>query len=104
MIRLRIERRTGPESKWSWSEIKEMVADVLLVIFGVWVLGHLIMFWIGGWLVIGEPSKPILAVETIMALGIIALGIDRWRAHRRARRAQPADSKSELSGYDSCPS
>ena len=86
MIMIKIERRTGPESKWSWSEIKEVVADVLLVIFGVWVLGHLVLFWIGGWLVIGEPSKPILVVETLMALGIIALGIDRWRVHRRARR------------------
>lgn len=77
MIRLKIERRTGPESRLSWSEIKEISADILLVIFGVWVLGHLVLFWIGGWLVIGEPSKPILVVETIMALGIIALGIDR---------------------------
>ncbi len=42
--------------------------------------------WIGGWLVIGEPSKPILVVETMMALGIIVLGIDRWLAHRRAKR------------------
>ena len=86
MIRLRIERRTGPESKLSWSEVKEIMADLLLVIFGLWLLGHFIMFWIGGWLVIGEPSKPILVVETIMALGIIVLGIDRWRAHRRAKR------------------
>ena len=83
MIKLKVERRTGSESKLSWSEVKEIIADVLLVIFGVWVLGHLIMFWIGGWIVIGEPSKPMLVLETIMALGIIILCIDRWRAHRR---------------------
>ena len=94
MIRIRIERKTGPESKLSWPEVKEIVADVLLVIFGVWVLGHLIMFWIGGWIIIGEPSKPILVVETLMALGIIVLGIDRWRAHRRDRRAQLEDSEA----------
>jgi len=39
MIRIRIERRTVPESKLSWSEIREISADILLVIFGVWVLG-----------------------------------------------------------------
>ena len=105
MIRIRIERKTGPESRLSWSEIKEIFADVLLVIFGVWVLGHLILFLIGGWLVIGEPSKPILVVETMMALGIIALGIDRWRAHRRARREVEQGflaSKSQMQTERSC--
>lgn len=51
MIRLKIERRKDAP-RLTWLEIKEILADVLLVIFGIWVLGHLIMFWIGGWIVI----------------------------------------------------
>lgn len=84
MIRIKIERR--PEStKLGWEKVKEAIGDGLLISLGLWVLGHLVLFWIGGWIVIGEPSKPILALETAGALGIIALGIDRWRSHSKAK-------------------
>lgn len=85
MIRLRLERRPESTSKFGWAEVKETLADFLLIFFGIWLLGHLVLFWIGGWIVLGEPSKPWLALETVMALGIIALGIDRWRSHSRAK-------------------
>jgi uncharacterized membrane protein SirB2 len=82
MIRLKIERR--PEAgKFNWDKAKEHLADGLVILFGMWLLFHLVLFWIGGWIIIGEPSKPILTVETAIALGIIALGIDRWRSHSK---------------------
>jgi uncharacterized membrane protein SirB2 len=82
MIKLKIERK--PEaSKFNWGKAKEYLADGLVIFFGVWLLFHLVLFRIGGWIIIGEPSKPILAVETAIALGIIALGIDRWRSHSK---------------------
>ncbi len=85
MIRIRIERIPQSTGKMEWGKLKESIADGLLIFFGLWFLGHLVLFWLGGWIVIGEPSKPILALETAGALGIIALGIDRWRSHSKAK-------------------
>ena len=85
MIRIKIERRPESTSKMEWAKVKEAIGDGLLILGGLWFLGHLVLFWIGGWIVIGEPSKPILMLETAGALGVIGLGIDRWRSHSKAK-------------------
>ena len=55
MTRIKIERR--PESaKLGWEKVKEAMGDDLLTFFGLWLLGHLALFWIADWIVIGEPS------------------------------------------------
>ncbi len=58
--------------------MKEIIGDILLIAFGIILLIHFILFWTVGWIHIGESNSAILAVETIMAVVIIAFGIERF--------------------------
>ncbi len=58
--------------------MKEIIGDILLIAMGIILLIHFVLFWTVGWIHIGESNSAILAVETLMAVGIIILGIDRY--------------------------
>jgi hypothetical protein len=66
-----------------------MLGNFLLILFGTWLLARLIAFGLDGWVATGAPSKPWLALQIIMSLSMIYLGIDRWRCHFRSMKGQP---------------
>ena len=68
-----------------WARTKDLVADILLMVFGGWLLFHFVMFWQYGWVFVGESCRPWLAVETTLAVVVIALGIDRLLDHTGGR-------------------
>ena len=85
MIMLKRERRPASGNEFGWEEFKDTIAFVLLILFSIFLLGHLVAFWFVGSLVIGESSGALLAVEIVMVSGIIVLGIERLRSHLKAK-------------------
>lgn len=82
-----------PAERTGWAEVKEILADFLLVFFGAWLFGRATLDWLNGLAIIGQLSTLMLAwmvIETGMSLCIIALGIDMWRSHSRERAEQLA--------------
>lgn len=59
--------------------MREIIGDLLIIALGIILILHFILFWFYGWILVGEPSKIILGVETAMAIGVLALGIERLR-------------------------
>ena len=82
-LKLRGERRA--KGRVTWTKAKELFGDFLIVFLGVWLLAHLVLFWLHGWIFVGENSTLVLTLETILALGILALGIDRLLTHLKGR-------------------
>lgn len=79
-----MERKSEP-ARWGWETLKESLSHHLLLVFGILFLGHLIAFWFTDWIVVGEPSKLWLILEILVALGVIALGVERLRKHSKSR-------------------
>lgn len=57
--------------------LKEIMAYCLVVALGLILIIHFTLFWIYGGVFIYEHNKIILALETIMSIGIIGFGIER---------------------------
>ena len=46
-----------------WGRTKDVVGDILLMVFGGWLLFHFVMFWLYGWVFVGESCGPWLAKD-----------------------------------------
>ena len=57
--------------------LKEIMAYCLVVALGLILIIHFALFWIYGGVFIYEHNKIILALETLMSIGIIGFGIER---------------------------
>jgi hypothetical protein len=57
--------------------LKEIMAYCLVVALGLILIIHFVLFWMYGGVFIYEHNKIILALETIMSIGIIGFGIER---------------------------
>jgi hypothetical protein len=66
--------------------IRDIVASLLLIAFGCILLLHFVLIWIYGTVRVYENSTIILAVETILALGIMVFGVERFFHHRNRAR------------------
>ena len=65
-------------SFWEW--FKELAGDALLAFFSLFLLAHFVMFWLEGYVRIGEPNLVLRAVETGMLVALSVLGIERlWK-------------------------
>ena len=79
------QKTPRPFQKTGWEDVKEMLGNFLLILFGTWLLGRLVAFGLDGWVSTGTPTTPWLALQVIMSLSMIALGLDRWRSHFRSK-------------------
>lgn len=55
----------------------EVIGDALIITFGAWsvfTFAHILLY---GRLFLVEPNMAILATETILAVGVVAVGIER---------------------------
>lgn len=57
--------------------LKEIMAYCLVVALGLILIIHFTLFWIYGGVFIYESNKIILALETLMSIGIIGFGFER---------------------------
>jgi hypothetical protein len=57
--------------------LKEVIASSLVIALGLILIIHFTLFWIYGGVFIYESNKVILALETIMSIGIIGFGFER---------------------------
>lgn len=57
--------------------LKEIMAYCLVVALGLILIIHFTLFWIYGGVFIYEHNKVILALETLMSIGIIGFGFER---------------------------
>jgi hypothetical protein len=57
--------------------LKEVIAYCLVVALGLILIIHFILFWVYGGVFIYESNKIILALETLMSIGIIGFGFER---------------------------
>jgi hypothetical protein len=62
-------RRTGA--------FKRFMTACLVVSLGIILAYHFFLFWTTGQVLIEEPNKLVLALESIMSLGIIAFGLEQ---------------------------
>ncbi len=80
-------RGQRPEStdKSGWAVVREILGDFLIVFFGTWLLGRAVLSWIDSSTMVGGSTVLWPVLQTVMSLGIIALGIDSWRRHSQAK-------------------
>ena len=57
--------------------LKEIMAYCLVVALGLILIIHFALFWVYGGVFIYESNKIILALETLMSIGIIGFGFER---------------------------
>ena len=57
--------------------LKEVIASSLVIALGIILIIHFTLFWIYGGVFIYESNKVILALETLMSIGIIGFGFER---------------------------
>jgi len=57
--------------------LKEVIASSLVIALGIILIIHFTLFWIYGGVFIYESNKIILALETLMSIGIIGFGFER---------------------------
>jgi hypothetical protein len=57
--------------------LREIMAYCLVVALGLILIIHFTLFWMYGGVFIYEHNKIILALETLMSIGIIGFGIER---------------------------
>ncbi|MBM3157440.1 MAG: hypothetical protein FJ004_09175 [Chloroflexi bacterium] len=57
--------------------LKEVIASSLVIALGLILIIHFALFWIYGGVFIYESNKIILALETLMSIGIIGFGFER---------------------------
>jgi hypothetical protein len=82
MLRLKIERR--PEStKLGLAEIKEGLGDACLLVLALCFLFLSVLLLNSDGIIITSFSKPFAVVTLVVAVGLVALGVDRlargWR-------------------------
>ena len=72
--------------KHMWSRVKDRdrLAYMMVIAFGVSLLGISITFQLG--YAIGEESLAVRAIEMAISLGLIALGIERLKDRRKGLR------------------
>lgn len=80
--------------------LKEVISSCLVVALGLILIIHFTLFWIYGGVFIYEHNKIILALETLMSVGIIGFGIERListsvRKETKERTAVNFSSKSQ---------
>lgn len=63
------QRRSGTLTRF--------LAGCLVLSLGVILAYHFFLFWTTGSVVIEEPNRPVLCLESTLSLGIIAFGLER---------------------------
>jgi hypothetical protein len=53
------------------------LAGCLVLSLGIILAYHFFLFWTAGSIIIEEPNRPVLFLESMMSLGIIAFGLER---------------------------
>jgi hypothetical protein len=80
--------------------LREIMAYCLVLALGLILIIHFTLFWMYGGVFIYEHNKVILALETVMSIGIIGLGIERLisaaiRKENKERTAAYFSSKGQ---------
>lgn len=57
--------------------LKRTISSILVLALGIILAYHFVLFWIQGHVIIAEPNKVALFLETLLSFGIIAFGIER---------------------------
>lgn len=71
----------------SWRLLREVCGASLVIALGIILAVHFSLIWIHGTIVVQEPSRVILTLESIMTLWILSLGVRRMiEILRRVRR------------------
>jgi hypothetical protein len=84
MIRFRIERR--PEStKLGWSEIREGLVDAFFLVFSLGFLFLSVLLLTSDGIIIRGSSKPFEVATAVVAVGLVALGVERLVRHWREK-------------------
>jgi hypothetical protein len=65
------------KSQGQTGALKRFVTACLVLSLGVILAYHFFLFWTTGQVLIEEPNKLVLALESIMSLGIIAFGLEQ---------------------------
>lgn len=81
--------------------LKEVIASSLVIALGLILIIHFTLFWIYGGVFIYESNKIILALETLMSIGIIGFGFERLisiynkKPSKAKSQEQPATEQQE---------
>jgi hypothetical protein len=83
--------------------LKEIIAYCLVVALGLILIIHFTLFWIYGGVFIYESNKVILAIETLMSVGIIGFGFERLisTSVKRYNKEASAVSTAKVQKQDS---
>jgi len=68
---------TARKSQGRTGALKRFVTACLVLSLGIILAYHFFLFWTTGQVLIEEPNKLILALESIMSVGIIAFGLEQ---------------------------
>lgn len=83
--------------------LKEIIAYCLVIALGLILIIHFTLFWVYGGVFIYESNKIILALETLMSIGIIGFGFERLisTSVKKYNKEASAVSKTKVQKQDS---
>ena len=68
---------TASREKIAWGQaLRNLVSGCLVLSLGIILIYHFFLFWTRGSVIIEEPNRVILFLETMMSLAITAFGLD----------------------------
>lgn len=79
---------------------RRILADAILIAFASILLAQFLLIWAYDWILVGEPNLVIRALETVMCIGIIALGFICLRGDMKSCRARVDMSLRKNNGED----
>ena len=83
-----------------WEAVRDILGDFLIVFLGTWIMARGMLSLIATFHEMDGPPVIWLILQIATAIGIISLGVDRWRAHSKASTRHLPEKPKRKRWYD----
>lgn len=83
-----------------WEAIREIIGDFLIIVLGTWLMARGMLSLIAVFHESGGPPVLWLVLQLMTSIGIISLGVDRWREHSKASYLRLPDRPHKKRWYE----
>ena len=100
MVYINMRLLVGDYEAGELGVFRRILSDAILIAFASILLAQFLLIWAYDWILVGEPNLVIRALETVMCVGIIALGFICLRGDMKRCRARGNVSLRKKNGED----
>ncbi len=83
-----------------WEAVRDILGDFLVVFLGTWMMARGMLSLIATFHEMAGPPVYLLILQIATSIGIISLGVDRWRAHSKASARNLPDQPRRKRWYE----